>query len=167
MNEESKNTIVILLGSNIGARQDWMQQATTYISDEIGQITASSSYYETKAWGNKDQPDFLNQVLVCKTKHIPIEVLRLCLSIEKKLGRNRKEKWGSRTIDIDILYYESEIYATTDLKIPHPYLHERRFTLVPLVEVLPDFVHPIFNFTNKKLLEKCEDTLEVTQLNSK
>jgi len=162
-----KHTVVILLGSNIGARQDWIQQATKCISTKIGQVITTSSYYETKAWGNEDQPDFLNQVLVCDTIHTPIEVLHLCLLIEKKLGRNRKEKWGSRTIDIDMLYYDSEIIATNKLKIPHPYLHARRFTLVPLVELLPNFVHPIFNFTNKELLEKCGDELEVTQLNTK
>ena len=165
--DQNKHTVVILLGSNIGARQDWMQQATSHISDEIGQINATSNYYETKAWGNEDQADFLNQVLVCTTSHTPIEVLVLCLSIEKKLGRNRKEKWGNRTIDIDILDYDSEICATNKLKIPHPYLHERRFTLVPLVEVLPDFVHPVFNVTNKELLERCGDGLEVRKLNYK
>jgi 2-amino-4-hydroxy-6-hydroxymethyldihydropteridine diphosphokinase len=164
MIQDLKHTVVILLGGNIGARQEWMQQASILISDKIGQINASSNYYETKAWGNKDQPDFLNQVLACATTHTPIEVLRFCLQIEKKLGRNRKEKWGSRTIDIDILYYDSEICATSELKIPHPYLHERRFTLVPLVEVLPNFIHPIFNFTNKELLERCEDELGVKML---
>jgi 2-amino-4-hydroxy-6-hydroxymethyldihydropteridine diphosphokinase len=76
------------------------------------------------------------------------------------------EKWGSRTIDIDILYFGNEIIATSDLKVPHPFLHERRFTLVPLCEVLPDFVHPVFNFSNKQLLERCTDGLEVLKLNA-
>lgn len=163
----SKHTVVILLGSNIGARQEWMQQATTYISVEIGSLSTSSSYYETKAWGKENQADFLNQVLICQTTHTPIEVLNICLTIEKKLGRNRKEKWGSRTIDIDILYYDSEILATNKLKVPHPYLHERRFTLVPLVEVLPEYVHPVFNLSNTQLLEGCGDELEVTMLKNK
>lgn len=167
MAQATSHTVVILLGSNLGSRQEFMQQAAQHISIEVGHIIKHSSYYETKAWGNETQPDFLNQVLVCETIHSPIEVLTDCLSIEKKLGRDRKEKWGSRTIDIDILYFGNEILATPQLKIPHPFLHERRFTLVPLVEVLPDFIHPVFNFSNKQLLDRCRDLLEVTVLNHK
>ena len=164
---KNQKSVVILLGSNLGDRQGLMQQAAQRLSAEVGRITSFSSYYETKAWGNEAQPDFLNQVLVCETELGAIEVLTQCLSIEKKSGRDRIEKWGSRTIDIDILYFENEIIATPDLKIPHPFLHERRFTLVPLVEVLPDYVHPVFNFSNKELLERCSDELEVSLLNHK
>ncbi|WP_018343602.1 2-amino-4-hydroxy-6-hydroxymethyldihydropteridine diphosphokinase [Cytophaga aurantiaca] len=167
MKQVTSHTVVILLGSNLGSRQEFMQQAAQELSIQVGAIIKSSSYYETKAWGNETQPDFLNQVLVCETAQKPIDVLNTCLSIEKNLGRDRKEKWGSRTIDIDILYFGNEIMATPELKIPHPFLHDRRFTLVPLVEVLPDFVHPIFNFSSKQLLERCTDELQVTLLNSK
>jgi len=166
MKNQASYSVVILLGSNLSSRQEFMQQAAQLISIEVGHIVKYSSYYETKAWGNESQPDFLNQVLVCETTYSPIEVLTHCLSIEKKLGRHRKEKWGSRTIDIDILYFGNEIIATPQLKIPHPLLHQRRFTLVPLCEVLPDFVHPVFNFSNKQLLERCEDELEVVKLNA-
>jgi 2-amino-4-hydroxy-6-hydroxymethyldihydropteridine diphosphokinase len=167
MIKKTYRTAVILLGSNLGNRQEYMQQARNKIAVQVGYIIQNSSFYETKAWGNETQPDFLNQVLICETNKLPQEVLTGCLSIEKELGRDRKEKWGSRTIDIDILYYENEIIATPELKIPHPYLHERRFTLAPLAEILPDFIHPIFNFSNKELLERCGDKLEVSILNTK
>jgi 2-amino-4-hydroxy-6-hydroxymethyldihydropteridine diphosphokinase len=167
MKNQASHTVVILLGSNLGDRKHLLKEAAEQLSLHVGGIIKYSSYYETKAWGNEDQPDFLNQVLVCETRHKPIDVLKSCLSVEKNLGRDRKEKWGSRTIDIDILYFEQEIIATPELKIPHPFLHERRFTLVPLCEVLPDFIHPVFNFSTKQLLEQCRDLLEVSKLNSK
>ncbi len=159
--------VVILLGSNLGNRQEYMHVACNKIISEIGQLVQSSSFYETKAWGVENQPDFLNQVLVCETTLLPHDVLKNCLSIEQELGRKRKEKWGSRIIDIDVLYYGNEIIATAVLKIPHPFLHERRFTLAPLCEVLPDFIHPVFNLSNKQLLERCTDELEVALLNSR
>ena len=167
MIQAKSHTVVILLGSNLGSRQEFMQEATQQLSFQVGKILSSSSYYETKAWGNEAQPDFLNQVIVCETTLNAKEVLAHCLSVEKKLGRDRTEKWGSRTIDIDILYFGNEIIAAPDLKIPHPFLHERRFTLVPLCEVLPDFVHPVFNLSNKLMLDRCADTLDVNHLNSK
>jgi 2-amino-4-hydroxy-6-hydroxymethyldihydropteridine diphosphokinase len=167
MTNNTLHTLVLLIGGNMGNRLDFLAQATNKISQQVGVITCASSCYETRAWGLAGQPDFLNQVLVCSTSKNAYESLNACLIIEKELGRNRIEKWGSRTIDIDILYFDQEIIATEDLKIPHPYLHERRFTLVPLVEVMPDYVHPVFNVTNKQLLERCADELQVTLLNSK
>lgn len=167
MTQKTSHTVVILLGSNLGSRQELMQDAAQQLAQHVGRIQASSSYYETKAWGNEAQPDFLNQVLVYETALDARSVLKYCLSIEKNLGRNRIEKWGSRTIDIDILYFGNEIMAIPDLKIPHPFLHERRFTLVPLCEILPDFIHPIFNFSSKQLLDRCTDPLNVSKLNHK
>lgn len=164
MTQTITHTAVILLGSNLGDRSQLLHQAAEEISLHIGTVSRRSSCYETKAWGNETQPDFLNQVLICETFLKPAEVLERCLMIEKTFGRDRKEKWGSRTMDIDILYFGKEILATPELKIPHPFLHERRFTLVPLCEVLPDFVHPVFNFSNKQLLEQCADKLEVVKL---
>lgn len=164
MKKGESHTLVLLLGSNLGERQNYLSQALEKIKQCIGSIYKISSFYETKSWGVENQPDFLNQVIVCYTSLTAEESLKYCLSIEKELGRDRKEKWGSRTIDIDILYFDDAIIASNTLKIPHPFLHERRFTLVPLAEVLPDYVHPVFNFSNKQLLERCEDTLEVTKL---
>ncbi|MBC7451578.1 MAG: 2-amino-4-hydroxy-6-hydroxymethyldihydropteridine diphosphokinase [Cytophagales bacterium] len=145
----------------------YMNKAAEMIAERIGNITHESSFYETKAWGVEAQPDFLNKVLICTTSLRPKEVLDHCLTIEKELGRNRKEKWGSRIIDIDILYADQEIIVSKELNIPHPFLHERRFTLVPLCEVMPDQLHPIFNLTNEQMLERCLDPLEVIVLNHK
>lgn len=166
MNNQKLHTLVLLLGSNLGDRSSLLIQAIEKIIVQLGSISKASSLYETKSWGLEDQPDFLNQVLICHTAKSAVEALHHCLSIEKELGRDRKVKWGSRSIDIDILYFDDEIVATETLKIPHPFLHQRRFTLVPLVEVMPDFVHPVLNFSNKELLEKCGDELEVFILNA-
>jgi len=167
MKNQETHTIVLLLGSNLGNRESFLNQAIDALQKQLGEIQQMSSLYETKSWGVEDQPNFLNQVLVCKTFQTAEDSLKKCLAIEKELGRDRKVKWGSRTIDIDILYYDTEIIATEKLKVPHPFLHERKFTLVPLAEVLPDYVHPVFNFSNKQLLERCGDELQVTLVNSK
>lgn len=161
------HTITLLLGSNIGERMSYMNRASDLISERIGAIKHASSFYETKAWGMETQPDFLNKVLVCITSLTPKETLKRCLEIEQELGRDRKEKWGSRMIDIDLLYSDQEIIVSKELKIPHPFLHERRFTLVPLCEIMPDQVHPVFNLTNQQMLDRCTDGLEVTLLNNK
>jgi 2-amino-4-hydroxy-6-hydroxymethyldihydropteridine diphosphokinase len=167
MKNQQLHSAVLLLGSNLGERKNFLEQAAGKIAQQIGSITKISSYYETKSWGLEDQPDFLNQVLVCQTACTAEKTLALCLSIEKELGRNRKEKWGSRTIDIDILYFNRDIIASGILKVPHPFLQQRRFVLVPLCEVMPDFIHPIYNFSNQQLLEQCTDKLEVILLNHK
>lgn len=167
MKNQELHTAVLLLGSNLGERKDFLVRATERLSEGLGNIEKVSAFYETKSWGNEDQPDFLNQVVICQTTYSAAQSLAVCLSIEKKLGRDRKEKWGSRTIDIDILYFDRDIIATNALKIPHPFLHERRFVLVPLCEILPDFIHPVLNVSNQELLERCTDGLEVILLNHK
>ena len=153
--------IVLLLGGNIGDRVSFFQQAILLIEKQIGKIIKASSFYETAAWGNENQPAFLNQVVYANTELQPEDVLNSIISIEKSLGRKRDTKWQERTIDIDILFYENQIIETKTLSIPHPWLHQRRFTLVPLVEILPNLVHPKLNKTTWQLLEECEDTLAV------
>jgi 2-amino-4-hydroxy-6-hydroxymethyldihydropteridine diphosphokinase len=108
-----------------------------------------------------DQPSFLNQVLTIKTDLEPEAILAQTQSIEEELGRVRHEKWGARVIDIDILYYSQVVLKTDTLTIPHPYLHQRRFTLVPLAELAPDFVHPILQKTALALLAEVKDDSEV------
>ncbi|WP_338766857.1 2-amino-4-hydroxy-6-hydroxymethyldihydropteridine diphosphokinase [Bernardetia sp. ABR2-2B] len=166
------NTIFLLLGGNLGDREATISEAKKYISLQIGNIEKESSLYQTAAWGVENQPSFLNQVIEISTLLSAQEILFQIEEIEKKLGRKRYQKWYARTIDIDILYYENEILEEEendskkqkDLKIPHPFLHQRRFTLVPLVEIAPYFVHPILEKTNKELLEICLDKLPVEQL---
>ena len=155
--------IFLLLGSNLGDRHKQLSDAITLLTS-VGTIVKHSSIYETAAWGKTDQPDFLNQVIELETQLAPHDLLTQCLSIEKKLGRERHEKWDARTIDIDIVYFDNKIIDTQDLQIPHSRMTERKFMLTPLVEIAPDFTHPILKKTNAQLLEECEDELDVRRI---
>jgi 2-amino-4-hydroxy-6-hydroxymethyldihydropteridine diphosphokinase len=127
------------------------------IENQIGKCINQSKLYTTKAWGNTNQNDFLNQVLIIETEFLPENCLEIILNIEQSLGRTRTEKWGPRTIDMDILFYNSAIVDNTNLQIPHPYLHLRSFTLLPLNELMPNFVHPVLKQTINDLLLHCKD----------
>lgn len=155
------NELVLLLGSNLDDREQILLEASRQIENKIGQVTSRSKLYQTAAWGNEDQPIFLNQVLVVNTTKSVRESLTITQEIELGMGRVRYERWGPRLIDIDILYYNALVLEEGDLVVPHPQMHKRRFTLVPLVEVLPEKLHPIFNCTSKMLLDNCEDRLDV------
>jgi 2-amino-4-hydroxy-6-hydroxymethyldihydropteridine diphosphokinase len=156
-NMAKKNELYLLLGSNLGDRLALMAEATALIIERVGAVIKSSQIYQTAPWGVLEQPAFLNQVLKVETTLHPIDVLSVILKIEKQLGRERKEVWGARLIDIDILYYANVLVTMSDLVIPHQQLHNRRFTLVPLAEVAPDYVHPKLKKTNQALLDCCED----------
>lgn len=156
-------TIYLLLGSNLGDRAMLMQTAADEIGDRIGNVTQASALYETAPWGGIEQPAFLNQVLAVKTNLAPEEVLRIILEIEHESGRVRYERWGARHLDIDILYFGQTVMDTPRLTVPHPRLHERRFTMVPLAEIAPNFVHPVLEKTNAELLEVCMDKEEVSR----
>ncbi len=155
------NTTHLLIGGNLGDRFLNLQKAKELIVKKIGNISEESSIYETAAWGLKEQPDFLNQALQVSTDLSPQGLLAEIHLIEETLERKRLQKWGTRTMDIDILFYEHQIINTFNLVIPHPFLHKRRFTLVPLCELIPDFVHPVLQKTVEGLLLECEDELEV------
>lgn len=157
----------LLLGSNMGDRELFLEDARKKIGTSVGPVLQSSSSYQTAAWGKTDQPDFINQVLKVDTQLSPSDLLATVLQIERSLGREREELWGSRTIDIDILFYDSEEINLPDLKIPHPNLQKRAFTLVPLVEIQPDYIHPVFKKTVTQLLAELDDPLSVHQLKPK
>jgi 2-amino-4-hydroxy-6-hydroxymethyldihydropteridine diphosphokinase len=151
----------LLLGSNLGDRAAYLQQARQTLAATAGAIVAASSYYETAAWGLEDQPAFLNQVLaVCTALPAP-ELLAACQATEQQAGRERKQHWGARTLDVDILLYGQEIIATPTLVVPHPALPARRFALVPLAEVAPQQLHPQLHQTVAELLTNCPDPLAV------
>lgn len=160
-----KNSIAqsttLLLGSNLGNRTEILKSAIKMLEEYVGKTTAVSSLYETLAWGIEDQPAFLNQVVILKTALSPEKLLVVINKIEKDLGRVRHKKWGERLIDIDILYYQDLIMKTDRLVIPHPEIANRKFTLVPLVELMPDFEHPLLKKTHSKLLISCKDELKV------
>ena len=154
-------TVFLLLGSNLGDRSDYLEKARLQIGLQAGKLLIFSSIYETAAWGDIPQRPFLNQVVCIETFLAPEQLLKITQAIESSLGRVRSEKWAARTLDIDILFYGSEIIETPDLVIPHPAIQQRRFTLVPLIEVAPGFVHPVLNKTSEVLLSECNDTLAV------
>jgi 2-amino-4-hydroxy-6-hydroxymethyldihydropteridine diphosphokinase len=154
----------LLLGSNIGESKEHLQNAKKYIQDCIGDIEVQSSIYATAAWGNKEQADFLNQVIKIETTLSPVDTLEKILNIELKMGRIRTEKNAARIIDIDILFFSNEILNTENLIIPHPLIQVRKFVLVPLNEIAPTFIHPVFNKTIHQMLLQCEDNLTVNKI---
>lgn len=153
--------LFLLLGTNLGDRRAMLAQARMLVAERVGPIRQQSGSYETAPWGVTDQPTYLNQVLEVETDLSPEAVLAHTQAIEQQLGRVRLAKWGSRLIDIDLLYQGSLIRQTESLTLPHPLLHERRFTLVPLVEIAPDFRHPVLQKTNRQLLAELADPGDV------
>ncbi|HEY0900428.1 MAG TPA: 2-amino-4-hydroxy-6-hydroxymethyldihydropteridine diphosphokinase [Sphingobacteriaceae bacterium] len=156
--------VYLLLGSNLGDRLGKVEAAAKLIEKFIGPIVLKSGLYETASWGNTDQPDFINQVLLVQTAMPAREVLEKALAIEVQLGRVRHEKWGSRMIDIDILFYGDSVIEEADLKVPHPHLHERAFVLIPLKEIAPELLHPVFRQTVSVLARNLEDSLLVKRI---
>jgi 2-amino-4-hydroxy-6-hydroxymethyldihydropteridine diphosphokinase len=154
----------ILLGSNMGRRKEFLQKAAALIAKHCGNILQLSSIYETAAWGNTHQKSFLNQVLVVQTKLHHDELMHTLLHIEQELGRTRKEKFDPRTIDLDILFFDRIILHSSLLTVPHPAIPNRRFVLVPMEEIAPGFVHPVYHKTIRSLLKVCTDPLAVKKL---
>lgn len=151
----------ILTGSNLGEREKQLTNAAHLLNQKIGTPINTSGIYETAAWGNTNQPAFLNQVLVYETHLNGNELLDIMLSVEKEMGRVRTQKWAERTIDIDLLLLGNEVIDEEHLKVPHPFMHKRRFTLIPLIEVAPNLIHPVLGKNMEQLLLNCDDTLEV------
>jgi 2-amino-4-hydroxy-6-hydroxymethyldihydropteridine diphosphokinase len=155
------NTVYLLTGGNVGNRQQYLQETARLIEAGCGKIVHSSAIYETAAWGKTDQAAFLNQVLELLTPLGPADLMTKLLGIEAAAGRKRAEKYGPRTIDIDILLFNDEIMQSSFLTIPHPQIANRRFVLVPLCEIAPAYVHPVLKKKISRLLELCPDTLPV------
>ncbi len=153
---------VILLGSNLGNREKKLQEATHKIQDISEAIRIQSSIYESEAWGFQ-APPFLNQVIVIEYRFSAEDLLSKLLDIERSLGRRRSYKKGyiSRPIDLDILYFDDLIIESKNLIVPHPRLHLRRFTLAPLVEIMPEFIHPLMQQSQHELFEALKDFSEV------
>ncbi|RRN77144.1 2-amino-4-hydroxy-6-hydroxymethyldihydropteridine diphosphokinase [Pseudoxanthomonas sp. SGD-10] len=156
-------TVYLGLGSNLGDRKEMLNRAINLIAEEIGPIKQESAIYETAPWGNTEQPAFLNQVVKIVTKLLPLEVLAQIDQIEKQLKRRKQQHWGTRTIDIDILFYENEIVNLDNLIIPHKYIAERNFVLVPLNEIASTLIHPVLKETINSLYQKCSDNLPISK----
>lgn len=159
------NIAFLLTGGNMGNRKDTLARAKEMIAEQCGAVTAASSLYETAAWGNTAQPAFLNQALKIETTLSARQLMRRLLKLEKMMGRVRKEKYGPRIIDIDILLFNEEIHDYPLLQLPHPEMQNRRFALLPLSEIAGDVKHPVFQKTIRRLLKDCTDTLAVKKIN--
>jgi 2-amino-4-hydroxy-6-hydroxymethyldihydropteridine diphosphokinase len=153
--------IIILLGSNLGNRLANLKQAIASIAS-FSTILQQSNIYQTAAWGNTDQADFLNQAIEIQTNQTAENLMHALLAIESQMGRVRLQKWEPRIIDLDIIFYESAIHSTDFIQIPHPEMQNRAFVLKPLLDLIPHFEHPILKQTISQLWEKCPDQLEVS-----
>ncbi|MEI6823001.1 MAG: 2-amino-4-hydroxy-6-hydroxymethyldihydropteridine diphosphokinase [Bacteroidota bacterium] len=149
----------LLLGGNIGDTKAILKDAIKVIESSSGIVLKKSSVYKSEAWGFKSEQAFLNQVILLQTKLSPEVLLHTILSIEQQMGRERdtNEGYSSRLIDIDILFYDNLIINQESLTVPHPLLHKRRFTLLPLNEIAKDYIHPILNKSINELLLECPD----------
>lgn len=150
------------LGSNLKDKKSNIQKAIDSIKEKkIVKEIKVSSLFLTEPVGKKEQPDFLNLVIKGKTELGPFELLSSLLEIENNLGRKRKEKWGPREIDLDILFYDDIMVNQENLVIPHPEIPNRRFVLVPLMELSPDLKHPLLNKNIRQLLKDTKDHSKV------
>ncbi|MEO7212763.1 2-amino-4-hydroxy-6-hydroxymethyldihydropteridine diphosphokinase [Mucilaginibacter sp.] len=157
-------TVFLLLGTNLGNRELFLQEAIMHIEQLVAPVTKASSVYETQSWGKTDQPDYLNRVITLQTNLTARHVLEKILAIELLMGRKREEKWGSRIIDIDILFYGDAVINEPGLIVPHPELHNRRFTLEPLAEIAPEFMHPLFTKNILTIKSELKDNLIVKKV---
>lgn len=159
--------VITIFGSNSGDKYRLIEQAIDLLEAETGKVTLVSSYYKTEPWGFECEENFLNRVVVFETNLRPEFFLQAALDTENQLGRTRTSqgpRYTSRPIDIDILFYGTEIIDTPTLTIPHPRLAERNFVLTPLCEILPEFMHPTLHKSVQTLWKECPDKSEVKKL---
>ena len=153
--------VFISLGGNLGNTLEIFKNSYLEIEKKIGRITAFSNLYQTAAWGKTDQPDFLNQVISLETDLNPEKIMSELLDIELLFGRRRDIVWGPRILDLDILFLGNQIVSSENLTIPHPQIAHRRFVLIPMAEIAPDFLHPVLQQTILELLELTTDLQSV------
>ena len=160
----------VLFGSNLGNKEALFEQACALINKRCGPVLQASSAYESEPWGFEAEEWFLNRLIVVETSLQPDEMMRQLLAIESTLGRVRRQNtqgYTSRPVDLDILYYGEQIVSTDWVIVPHPRLHLRRFALLPLCELIPNFMHPVLGLTQTELLERCNDPLIVRKIDNK
>lgn len=146
------------IGGNLGDKQKNFDKAHVLIEQKIGKILIASSIYETPPWGFHAENNFWNQVILVETEILPEELLFEIHTIEDNFGRDRKTTgYSSREMDIDILYIDDLFMENDSLTIPHPRIHQRLFVLVPLVEIAPEFKHPLLRLTSLQMLNNCRD----------
>jgi len=156
----------IALGSNTGDRLGNIRQAVMLLEERSLRISASSDVFETPPWGMENQPRFLNACVLAETDILPRALLELLLNIESDLGRIRRYKWGPREIDLDLLFYDDQVFNESGLVLPHPQMHRRAFVLVPLVQIAPGWRHPVLGKSIRELagsLDACS-IIRITRL---
>jgi 2-amino-4-hydroxy-6-hydroxymethyldihydropteridine diphosphokinase len=155
------NHAYLLLGGNLGNREGNLRIAIGQIEQHCGTLLKASALYETAAWGNTEQPAFLNQAVIIKTPLSATALLKALLAIELKMGRVREAKYAPRVIDIDILFFNRDIISQPGLEVPHPEIANRRFVLQPLAQLVPHKIHPVLKKSVQQLLAACPDKLPV------
>src|ERR1700712_326416 len=160
------NRVYLLTGGNVGNRQQFLEESARIIEAACGKITNASAIYETAPWGKTDQAAFLNQALALSTILSAAELMKQLLAIEQAIGRQRAEKYGPRTINIDILLFNNEIIHTPFVTVPHPQMANRRFVLEPLNEIAGNYLHPVLQKTITQLLAICPDPLPVKKFSA-
>lgn len=156
--------IFISAGSNLGDRQANLRAALSGLVERGVLLRRESSLFETEPVGFRDQPWFLNMALEVESQLSATGLLAVCREVEFSRGRVRTFQGSPRTLDLDILFFGAMIIQADGLRIPHPRLTERRFVLVPLAQIAPDFVHPLLGMTVGRLLETCPDKAVVRPL---
>lgn len=163
-----KHLAYLSIGGNMGDRQAYLQAALDKLASHPGcQLGLVSNIYETPAWGKTDQADFLNLACQVETDLSAQEFLTFCQEIEQDLDRVRIEKWGQRTIDLDIIFWDDQVIEEENLQVPHPYAHERAFVLLPLTDIAADYYHPVLQKTVAELLLPLKDVKDIKKLNLK
>jgi 2-amino-4-hydroxy-6-hydroxymethyldihydropteridine diphosphokinase len=159
------NLAYIGIGSNLGDKARNCREAIERIGAAgENKLVGRSSLYRTEPWGNEEQDWFVNAVIAIRTSFDPDGLLQHLKNVEEQLKKKKEERWGPRNIDLDILFFNDEILKTPGLTVPHPFLHLRRFVLVPLQEICPDFIHPQLKLSVGELLERTNDEKKVTAL---
>ncbi len=153
--------VVLHLGSNMENREQYLEKGIALLDMYVGKIIRNSSIYETAAWGVTDQADFLNQAIILKSGLKPHQILEKIQAIETLLDKKTAFRWGPRTLDIDIIFIDQIVIDHKDLQVPHPRLHQRKFVLASLEEIIPNWNHPVLNQSIRELLNICKDQSKV------
>ena len=169
------NLIYLSLGSNLGNREQHLEEALERIESRIGALESVSRYYESEAWGFSSENSFFNCCISVRTTLDPLLLMDLLLEIEKEMGRHREKMdrqrggmgYNDRVIDIDLLLYGDSQLDHPRLMIPHPSMGDRRFVLAPLAEIAPELIHPVAGMSISKMLQQCADKSEVTPIHEK
>ncbi len=158
--------VYVGVGSNLGDSRQICQQAIALLGSHTMEVQACSSFYRSTPVGYSPQPHFLNAVVKLHTNLPPLKLLARLKAVEKQLGKDIKIRWGPRTIDLDILMYDNLIIDKESLQVPHPRMHTRSFVMLPLVELAPQLIHPVWEMSMRELLEQLENPTECIKVES-